>query len=165
MMKRKILNLTFITAIMFSTLVFTGVEAFAVEPQSKQSVNLQSRVGLLTHQHQADNTLIAAVPAAQNAASDKQIPTTDAKKPEAIPQKNAYAMEKNTGFKYAIIKFLTAMLGVLLSCLAIFAGLKFYKKIVLKSDLKQTEIDYDKTLESPKNFKEAINLFLHKTRK
>lgn len=131
-------------AIMFSTLVFTGVETFAADTAP---------------------TTPTAVPAAQNAQSDKQIPPADAKKPATIPEKNAYAMEQNTGFKYAIIKFLTAMLGVLLSCLAIFGGLKFYKKIVLKSDLKQTEIDYDKTLESPKNFKEAINLFLHKTNK
>lgn len=69
------------------------------------------------------------------------------------------------GFKYAFFKFLIAMLGVLVSSLAIFIGLKFYKKIVLKSDLKQSDIDYDKTLESPKNFKEAINLFLNKTNK
>lgn len=68
-------------------------------------------------------------------------------------------------FKYAFIKFLLAMLGVLFSSLAIWASLKIYKKLVLKNDAKQSETDYDKTLESPKNFKEAINLFLNKTNK
>lgn len=145
---QKKVNLIIIFAMMFSILVFTGVETFAVDAASTAST-------------------APAAPVAQNATGDKQIPPTDAKKPAAIPQKNAYALEhmEKTGFKYAMFKFFSAMLGVLLSCLAIFAGLKFYKKIVLKSDLKQTEIDYDKTLESPKNFKEAINLFLHKTNK
>ncbi len=149
---------------MFSTLVFAGVEAFATEPQAKQGLNLQSRVGLPTHQRKADKALIAAL--SEAVKTDKSV-NEEIKKPAEIPQKNAYALEhmEKTGFKYAIFKFLSAMLGVLLSCLAIFGGLKFYKKIVLKSDLKQTEIDYDKTLESPKNFKEAINLFLHKTNK
>lgn len=79
----------------------------------------------------------------------------------------AYAADNvgQIGIKYAFFKFLLAMLGVLLSSLAIFAGLKLYKKLVLKNDAKQSEIDYDRTLESPKNFKEAINLFLHKTNK
>lgn len=145
---QKKVNLIIIFAMMFSTLVFTGVEAFAVDSVPTA-------------------TAVPAVPATQSAESDKQISQTDEKKPAAIPQKNAYALEhmEKTGFKYAMFKFFTAMLGVLLSCLAIFAGLKFYKKIVLKSDLKQTEIDYDKTLESPKNFKEAINLFLNKTKR
>lgn len=126
-----------------STLVFTGVETFAADTTST----------------------VPAAPVAQNVAGDKQ--TTPDAKPVTIPKKNAYAMEhmEQTGFKYAMLKFLIAMFGVLISCLAIFAGLKFYKKIVLKSDLKQGDIDYDKTLESPKNFKEAINLFLHKTNK
>lgn len=129
------------------TLVFTGVKAFAIDT----SVVVP-----------ATST---AVPAAQTTVADKSV--NEVKKTVTIPKKNAYAMEhmEQTGFKYALLKFLIAMLGVLISCLAIFAGLKFYKKIVLKSDLKQGDIDYDKTLESPKNFKEAINLFLHKTNK
>lgn len=126
-----------------STLVFAEVETFAADTAPT----------------------VSTAPVAQNVASDKQIKPEA--KPVTIPKKNAYAMEhmEKTGFKYALFKFLIAMFGVLISCLAIFAGLKFYKKIVLKSDLKQGDIDYDKTLESPKNFKEAINLFLHKTRK
>lgn len=69
-----------------------------------------------------------------------------------------------TGFKFMIIKFLTAMLGVAVSALAIFVGLKIYKKFVLKNDTKTSDIDYNESLESPKDFKEAINIFLDKTK-
>lgn len=136
--RQKILNLILIIAITCSTLVFTRVESIAAD----------------------------IVPTVQTTSTEKQT-NQDVKKTATIPEKNAYAMEhmQKTGLKYAFFKFLLAMLGVLVSALAIFAGLKFYKKIVLKSDLKQSEIDYDKTLESPKNFKEAINLFLNKTNK
>lgn len=143
--RKKVNNNVIIFVMLALILVFTGVKVFAIDT----SVVVP-----------ATST---AVPAAQTTVADK--PVNEVKQPTSLPQKNAYALEKETGFKYAILKFLLAMLGVLLSSLAIFAGLKFYKKIVLKSDLKQTEIDYDKTLESPKNFKEAINLFLHKTNK
>jgi len=106
------------------------------------------------------------VPTVQTTVVQKPI-NSEVKQPATIPEKNAYAVRhiEKTGFKYAIFKFLITMVGVLVSSLAIFAGLKVYKKFVLKNDAKQGDIDYDKTLESPKNFKEAINLFLNKTRK
>lgn len=90
---------------------------------------------------------------------------TKADKPLTIPQKNAYALSHipNKGFKFALFKFLAAMFGVFISALAIWIGLKIYKKIVLKDNSKLDEIDYNKTLESPKDFREAINLFLDKT--
>jgi hypothetical protein len=135
-----------IMAITCSTLVFTGVECFAadtVPAVQTTSTEKQSKVGIPAHQ------------------------SNDVKQSATIPEKNAYAAEhmEKTGFKYAFLKFLMAMLGVLVSALAIFAGLKFYKNFVLKNDAKQGNIDFDKTLESPKNFKEAINLFLNKTNK
>jgi len=69
------------------------------------------------------------------------------------------------GMKYNLFKFCTGMLGVLISSLTIFFCLKLYKKFFLKNKSNQENIDYDKTLESPKDFKEAINLFLDKTDK
>ena len=69
------------------------------------------------------------------------------------------------GLQTALFKFFMAMLGVLVSALAIFIGLKFYKKFVLKNDTKTDVIDYNNSLESPKDFKEAINIFLDKTDK
>lgn len=63
-----------------------------------------------------------------------------------------------------LIKFFLAMFGVLISAGAIFLGLKFYKKFVLKQNQNLENTDYN-TLHSPKNFKEAINMFLDKTDK
>lgn len=140
--------------------MFTGVESIAVDASTSVPPVLKTPV------IPASSAPSAAplVPAVQQSAN--QAPKQDVKVP-LIHQKNAYAADKTekTGFKYAIFKFLMAMLGVLVSSLAIFGGLKLYQKFVLKNDAKLSNIDYDKTLESPKDFKEAINLFLHKTNK
>ena len=69
------------------------------------------------------------------------------------------------GFQESLLKFFLAMLGVLVSSGAIYLGLKLYKKLVLKNNAKLDDVDYNKTLESPRDFKEAINLFLDKTDK
>lgn len=153
MKKRQlIVNFIIIIAIICSTLVFAGVESFAATP-----------VGIATAPKMAVSPASSSVTAVQ--PPQAQLNKQDVKIP--IPQKNAYAADKTekTGFKYAIFKFFMAMLGVLVSSLAIYGGLKLYKKLVLKNDAKLNNIDYDKTLESPKDFKEAINLFLHKTNK
>lgn len=63
-----------------------------------------------------------------------------------------------------ILKFLGAMLGVLVSSLAIFGALKLYKKLVINAGVR-TEDGSTDSLDSPKDFKEAINLFLDKTDK
>ena len=142
--RNKKLNLILIFTIIFSTLVFTGVESFALEaapavksPQSQKTVLKQN----------------------------SNVQTTAAT--STIPEKNAYAlthMEK-TGFKYGVFKFFIAMFGVLVSAVAIFLGLNFYKKIVMNNSAKLDNIDYDKNLESPKDFRDAINIFLDKTDK
>ena len=136
--RRGSLHLFIIFMAICSVLVFINCESFAAD----------------TNQVQTPVAQVQEVP--KNAVT----PTT-------IPEKNAYNlthMEKN-GFKYSIFKFLAAMAGVLVSALAIFLGLNFYKKFALKSNQKLDSIDFDKTLESPKDFREAINLFLDKTDK
>lgn len=60
-------------------------------------------------------------------------------------------------------KFFSAMAGVLVSVLAIWLGLKIYKKFALKDNSKFDKINYNTNLESPKDFREAINVFLEKT--
>lgn len=156
MKKRQLIhNFIIIIAMICSTLVFTGVESFAADAPFAAAATPKASV-------------IPATPAAPTVHPPQmQPPKQDIKKIHQISQKNAYAAEKTekTGFKYAIFKFFMAMLGVLVSSLAIFGGLKLYQKFVLKNDAKLNNIDYDKTLESPKDFKEAINLFLHKTNK
>jgi hypothetical protein len=63
-----------------------------------------------------------------------------------------------------LVKFLIAMFGVLVSAGAIFVGLQLYKKFVLKQIQNTDDANYN-TLNSPKNIKEAINMFLDKTDK
>lgn len=77
----------------------------------------------------------------------------------------AFAADGGIKFSIIILKFLIAMLGVLISAFAVWLGLKIYKEFILKNSSKSDSIDYEKTLESPKDFKEAINLFLDKTDK
>ena len=124
---------------------FTSVRSFAVE---------------------APTPPLAKTVAVTQEAKQPQPPTAMA--PKSIPEKNIYAlshMEKKSGFKYSLFKFFLAMIGVMISSLAIYGGLKLYKKIAVKNSEKLDSIDYAKTLESPKDFKEAINLFLDKTDK
>lgn len=119
--------------------------------------------------------IFAIIIATQNVAlslPETTVPTAQTtqqqvKSPGSIPAKNAYALThmEHKGFKYAVVKFLLAMLGVAISAAAIWMGLKLYKKLMLKNNLNIGNIDYDKTLESPKDFKDAINQFLHKTDK
>ena len=141
----KIINLIIIFNIIFSALVFTGGESFAFAASSTNP------------QVQIPQPPVAQTPA--NAANVNY--------PKTIPQKNAYELAHagQSGFKYQVYKFFTAMFAVLVSALAIFFGLKIYKKVLLKKNLNLDNIDYDKTLETPKDFKEAINLFLDKTDK
>lgn len=80
-------------------------------------------------------------------------------------QESYAASGHNIKLPYPIIKFLSSMLGVLISVLIIWMSLKLYKKFIVKGNSKLDNIDYSKTLESPKDFKEAVNLFLDKTDK
>lgn len=135
----KIFNFIIILTLIFSTVIFSRAESFALNSQ---------------------------VPPSQTIVQEKKS-DSNAVKPSTIPEKNAYALThmKKNGIKYGVLKFLMTMIGVLISSLAIFLGLKIYKKFILKNDAKLGNMDYDKTLESPKDFKEAINLFLNKTKK
>lgn len=150
-MKRLILSLIVISAI-FSTLVFsTGVECFAENISAKNTPTMPQTPTAQPAQQVPTNQI---TPAEQSSTPD-------------FSQKNSYElahMGENSP-KSKILKFFIAMLGVLLSAAAIFGGLKFYKKFILKNNSKNDKINYEKTLESPKDFKEAINIFLEKTDK
>lgn len=179
---KKILNLLLIITAIFSTLVFARVETFAkTDLQAKQDLKLESRLGLLTQQQKVNNALLAtAIPQvmpkqetttntvapAPSAPTTSQTPQTQSK-PQNIPQKNAYKITHlpQHSLKASLFKFIVAMLCVLISSLTILMGLKFYKKLGLKNKSKADNINYNKSLDSPKDLKEAINLFLEKTDK
>lgn len=64
-----------------------------------------------------------------------------------------------------VLKFLLAMIWVVISSIIIFILLISYKKLILKDN--NQEINYENTsqsLDTPKNFKEALKLFLDKTK-
>lgn len=98
-----------------------------------------------------------------NPSTEKAV--NEAKDTLKFSQKNGYDLNnpEKMNFGYAVYKFLLAMLGVIVSAGAIFFGLKIYKKFILKNDIKSDIVDYNNSLTSPKDFKEAINIFLGKT--
>lgn len=145
------LTIIFTFAIVFSTLSFVFIStinptfATDVQPQPTQA-----------------QTAPPAAPVPTAVQPQATQPETAVK---TIPQKNAIKLRR-TGSKYAaFVKFIATMFWVLVSAIIIFVGLKLYQKIALKANVKADKIDYEKTLESPKDFKEAINLFLNKTDK
>lgn len=140
MKKNNFLLFSIILALLFSILLFTGVErakALDTKPQASQGTSFTK---------------------------------TGEPKVKTIPEKNLSTLSQidhleKKSFKYNLFKFFTAMFGVLVSALAIFFGLKVYKKFVFKNMQPADKEDFEKSLNSPKDFKEAINLFLGKTEK
>jgi uncharacterized membrane protein len=64
-----------------------------------------------------------------------------------------------------ILKFILAMIWVIISSIIIFILLISYKKLILKDN--RQNITYENTaqsLDTPKNFKDALKLFLDKTK-
>lgn len=145
-MKRHHLKYLIISIAMFSTLI--GVETFAVDAPPVST---------------AVQTPIATVPATTPTSVAAQTMPTQTS--TAQPKPNINLLPKPENRPSPILKFLVAMAGVLLSSLAIFGGLKLYKKFILKKNTKTDNINYGNTFESPKTFKEAINIFLDKTDK
>ncbi len=147
-MKKKLsfLNLSFMIVAIFSTLAFARVEnvfsssvAYAEQSQVTQQVSQQTE------------------------NNKKPVRIDDA--PQSIPEKNIQTlktMDKNST-KYKVFKFFVSMLGVAISALAIYGGLKLYKTIISRASLFPKEPKYDNTLETPTDFKTAINMFLKKT--
>lgn len=178
MSKRKkihsVINFALVLTVIFSTVLITRMsgesEAFAASPVTQSLQNTQQpavQAPVLPAKTPPVQVATNQVPTAQTTplnvvptAVPNAIPTT-------IPAKNAYelAHRGQMGFKYQVYKFFTAMFAVLVSALAIFFGLKIYKQVLLKKNSNLDNIDYDKTLETPKDFKEAVNLFLNKTDK
>ena len=83
----------------------------------------------------------------------------------SIPQQNAQELEHFSHKEIGLLKFGTGMLGVLLSAIIIFLGLKIYQKYFMskKSSIAPDSFGERNSLDSPHDIKEAINLFLDKT--
>lgn len=61
-----------------------------------------------------------------------------------------------------MIKFIIAMVGVMLASVVIWAGLAVYEKILTRS--KNTSITEDEALKTPKTIDEAVKFFISKNR-
>ena len=68
-------------------------------------------------------------------------------------------------FASMFFKFILAMIWVVISSIVIFVILISYKRLVLKGKpIRPTYETTEQSLDTPKNFKEAIKLFLDKTK-
>lgn len=145
-MKRHHLKYLIISIAMFSAL--TRVETFAIDASTAPT---------------AIQTSTATAPTTMPVSTQPATGVEQAEKTQSAS--NTTLPNKPENRPSPILKFLLAMFGVLLSSLAILGGLKLYKKFVLKNNTKTDNINYGNTFESPKTFKEAINIFLDKTDK
>lgn len=139
-MNLKVKQNKIIILFVFLTLAFTGVETYA------QFDGIQDKAPAVqapSYANQSEN---------MTSSSDKN-------------SYNFAPIAKDKEEKSGFAKFLSAMLGVLVSAGAIFLGLKFYKNFILKKTFTPQDEVIKNSLQSPKDFKEAINLFLDKTDK
>lgn len=68
----------------------------------------------------------------------------------------------STEMTKAIMKFVTVMVGVMVSSFAIFIGLSIWNAILSRSRSKN--VDYDLSLKAPQSVDEAVLMFIHKNR-
>ena len=101
-----------------------------------------------------------------NSAPVAEVPVANLKSDEEITIKDIDELQDNDTFKKPnsniLLKFFIAIAWVIISSLIIYSSLISYKKLSGKTEF---GIDVEEnTLDTPKNFKEAINLFIKKTR-
>ena len=101
-----------------------------------------------------------------NNAPVAEVPVANLKSDEDITIKDIEDLQDDDTFKKPnsniLLKFFIAIAWVVISSLIIYFSLISYKKLSGKPEF---GIDVEEnTLDTPKNFKEAINLFIKKTR-
>ena len=123
-----------------------GVTAFAVVTDDEIEVVAKTPVV-------QDNVPVAEVPVANLQSEDVTIKDID-----EIQDEDTFKKPNSN----VLIKFVIAIAWVMISSLNIYFSLISYKKLSGKPEF---GIDVEEnTLDTPKNFKEAINLFIKKTR-
>ena len=95
-----------------------------------------------------------------NAVPEVQVANTTAIQP---PVQNKTKPKRS--FASMFFKFILAMIWVVISSIVIFVILISYKRLILKGKpVRPTYETTEQSLDTPKNFKEAIKLFLDKTK-
>ena len=143
-MSKKFKNFIILIAIVMP--LICGVTAFAVVTDDEIEVVAKTPVV-------QDNVPVAEVPVANLQSEDVTIKDID-----EIQDEDTFKKPNSN----VLIKFFIAIAWVIISSLIIYFSLISYKKLSGKPEF---GIDVEEnTLDTPKNFKEAINLFIKKTR-
>lgn len=136
----------FIVLIAIVMPLICGVTAFAVVTDDEIEVVAKTPTV-------QDNVPVAEVPVANLQSEDVTIKDID-----EIQDEDTFKKPNSN----VLIKFFIAIAWVIVSSLIIYFSLISYKKLSGKPEF---GIDVEEnTLDTPKNFKEAINLFIKKTR-
>lgn len=136
----------FIILIVIVMPLICGVTAFAVVTDDEIEVVAKTPTV-------QDNVPVAEVPVANLQSEDVTIKDID-----EIQDEDTFKKTNSN----VLIKFFIAIAWVIISSLIIYFSLISYKKLSGKPEF---GIDVEEnTLDTPKNFKEAINLFIKKTR-
>ena len=121
----------------------------------EQQATQQSNEQTLAHQA-VNGTLENANQAIQDANSEEIKPIAKEIQKQTRPKRS---------YINIVFKFILAMLWVCISSAIIFIILLSYKRLILKGKpITPTYESTEQSLETPKNFKEAIKLFLDKTK-
>ena len=75
-----------------------------------------------------------------------------------------FRLKQPMGKKQIALKFLLAMLGVGASSVIIFVLLSLYNNLMYSGRVRKIGSEADKDLKTPTNMKEALNIFLKKTK-
>ncbi len=143
-MIKKFKNFIILIAIVMP--LICGVTAFAVVTDDEIEVVAKTPTV-------QDNVPVAEVPVANLQSEDVTIKDID-----EIQDEDTFKKPNSN----VLIKFFIAIAWVIVSSLIIYFSLISYKKLSGKPEF---GIDVEEnTLDTPKNFKEAINLFIKKTR-
>ena len=144
-MIKKLKNILILIAIVMP--LTCGITAFAVPEDEIEIVSKSAAT-------QTNSVPVAEVPVA-NLKSDEDITIKDI---EDLQDDDTFKKPNSN----ILLKFFIAIAWVVMSSLIIYFSLISYKKLSGKPEF---GIDVEEnTLDTPKNFKEAINLFIKKTR-
>lgn len=144
-MIKKLKNILILIAIVMP--LTCGITAFAV-PEDEIEIVSKSATA------QTNNAPVAEVPVA-NLKSDEDITIKDI---EDLQDDDTFKKPNSN----ILLKFFIAIAWVVVSSLIIYFSLISYKKLSGKPEFGM-DVE-ENTLDTPKNFKEAINLFIKKTR-
>lgn len=132
---------------------------------AKEQVSSSPATGNIQVQARAHEEPLA--PRGDLAYSNAMPTTTQAANTTAVqPEVQQTTQTKpKKSFASMVFKFILAMIWVVISSIVIFVILISYKRLILKGKtVRPTYETTEQSLDTPKNFKEAIKLFLDKTK-